>query len=128
MQLPAFVRGKARSSATRSPRSSGTAAQTNDDLLALARQTARASPRPMSVVIVPMEPTNPCSARPLACGFRVAKVLNYMSLDAFDPASGPLVPHPSGCPAAAGTPRTLSRRMPKRPAPLRRNQQRRCLF
>lgn len=93
MQLPAFVRereGQVVGYQIATLFGHG-AAQTNDDLLALAAQTARRVPAPMSVVIVPMSQQALFSAA-LACGFRVAKVLNYMSLDAFHPAPGPSFP------------------------------------
>jgi hypothetical protein len=67
------------------------AAETNDDLLALAANTAKHVPPPASVVIVPMSQAALFSSA-LASGFRVAKVLNYMSLDTFTPVPGPLFP------------------------------------
>lgn len=93
MQFPAFVRerhGKvvAYQVATLFGHAS---AETNDDLLALASQTARLVPPPMAVVIVPMSQTALFRSA-LSAGFRVAKVLNYMSLETFRPFSGPSFP------------------------------------
>lgn len=93
MELPAFVR-------ERDGRVVGyqvaslfghAAAETCDDLLALASQTARRVPPPMAVVIVPMSQASLFSSA-LSAGFRVAKVLNYMSLDEFEAPTGPLMP------------------------------------
>lgn len=93
MQLPAFVR-------ERDGRVVGyqiatlfghASAEIDEDLLALAAQTARRVPEPMAVVIVPMSQSSLFSAA-LSSGFRVAKVLNYMSLESFDPPPGPSCP------------------------------------
>lgn len=93
MELPAFVR-------ERDGRVVGyqvatlfghAAAETDADLLALAAQTARRIPPSMAVVIVPMSQASLFGSA-LASGFRVAKVLNYMSLEAFDAPPGPLMP------------------------------------
>jgi predicted N-acetyltransferase YhbS len=93
MSLPAFVR-------ERGGRAVGyqvatlfghASAETDDDLLALAANTARRLPPPMAVVIVPMSQPNLFRAA-LAAGFRVAKVLNYMSLESFRPPAGPTMP------------------------------------
>lgn len=65
--------------------------ETDEDLLALAAQAARQVPPPMAVVIVPMSQPSLFHAA-LAAGFRVAKVLNYMSLEAFRPMPGPSMP------------------------------------
>lgn len=67
------------------------AAETDDDLLTLASQTARKLPPPMSVVIVPMSQYS-LYRLALARGFRTIKVLNYMSLEAFKPVAGPCLP------------------------------------
>jgi GNAT superfamily N-acetyltransferase len=67
------------------------AAHTNHDLLTVASQTARHIPAPMAVVILPMSQTSLFSAA-LGAGFRVAKVLNYMSLEEFMPLPGPTFP------------------------------------
>ncbi len=93
MQFPAFVRergGKvvAYQIATLFGHAS---AETNEDLLLLASQTARHIPPPMAVVIVPMSQTAIFRSA-LNSGFRVAKVLNYMSLETFRPCSGPSFP------------------------------------
>ncbi|MCX5659656.1 MAG: GNAT family N-acetyltransferase [Planctomycetota bacterium] len=69
--------------------------ETNEDLLALAAQTARQLPPPMSVVIVPMSQASLFSSA-LEAGFRVAKVLNCMSLEAFTPLPGPSLPSIQG--------------------------------
>ena len=66
-------------------------AETDDDLLALVGQTARRVPPPMAVVIVPMS-QGALFHTALAAGFRVAKVLNYMSLETFRPVPGPSLP------------------------------------
>lgn len=93
MQLPAFVRD-------RNGRIVGyqvatlfghAAAETDTDLLALAAQTARRIPPPMAVVIVPLSQPSLFNSA-LSSGFRVAKVLNYMSLESFAPLPGPLMP------------------------------------
>lgn len=65
--------------------------ETDEDLLALASQTARQVPPPMSVVIVPMSQGSLFHAA-LSAGFQIAKVLNYMSLHAFDAVPGPSMP------------------------------------
>lgn len=93
MQFPAFVRergGKvvAYQIATLFGHAS---AESNDDLLVLASQTARHIPPPMAVVIVPMSQTALFRSA-LNSRFRVAKVLNYMSLETFRPFSGPSFP------------------------------------
>ena len=67
------------------------AAERDDDLITLAAQTARRVPPPMSICIVPMSQSTLFAAA-LAAGFRVAKVLNYMSLEAYRPPSGPSMP------------------------------------
>lgn len=67
------------------------AAETDDDLLALSAQTARRVPPPMAVVIIPMSQTALFTTA-LSAGYRVAKVLNYMSLGTFSPPPGPLMP------------------------------------
>lgn len=93
MEFPAFVR-------ERSGRVVGyqiatlfghASAETIDDLLAIARQTARRVPPPMAVVIVPMS-QDALFRSALAAGFRVAKVLNSMSLETFRAAPGPTMP------------------------------------
>lgn len=91
--LPAFVRTRAnRIVAYQIATLFGhSAAETNDDLLALAAHTARNVPPPMAVVIVPM-----CQAdlfrSALARGFRVAKVLNAMAIGPHVAATGPALP------------------------------------
>jgi GNAT superfamily N-acetyltransferase len=92
-QLPAFVRERDRrvvayQIATLFGHAAG---ETGGDLLALVAQTARRVPPPMAVVIVPMSQSSLFRSA-LSAGFRVAKVLNYMSLDAFRPMSGPALP------------------------------------
>ena len=52
---------------------------------------ARRVPPPMAVVIVPMSRDTLFRAA-LSGGFRVAKVLNYMSLESFRPIPGPSLP------------------------------------
>src|SRR5687768_2780014 len=93
MQLPAFIR-------ERGGRVVGyqvatlfghAAAETDADLLALVAQTARHVPPPMAVVIVPMSQDSLFRAA-LSAGFRVAKVLNYMSLESFRSVPGPALP------------------------------------
>lgn len=93
MGLPAFVRSRegrivGYQVATLFGHASG---ETVGDLLALASQTARHVPPPMSVVIVPMSQTTLFESA-LAAGFRVAKVLNAMSLGAFESPPGPSMP------------------------------------
>lgn len=66
-------------------------AETTEDLLALAAQTARQVPPPMSVVIVPLSQGGLFRSA-LAAGFRVAKVLNAMALEEFTPPAGPSFP------------------------------------
>lgn len=93
MELPAFVR-------ERGGRIVGyqiatlfghAAAETDEDLLALAGQTARQVPPPIAVVLVPM--SQPALFRAaLGRGYRVLKMLNYMSLEAFRAAPGPSLP------------------------------------
>ncbi|HRQ73732.1 MAG TPA: GNAT family N-acetyltransferase [Phycisphaerales bacterium] len=93
MDLPAFVR-------ERDGRVVGyqiatlfghASAETDEDLLVLARHTARRVPPPMGVVIVPMSQSSLFRAA-LSAGFRVAKTLNYMSLETYDPPRGPSMP------------------------------------
>lgn len=93
MELPAFVR-------ERDGRVVGyqiaslfghAAAETVDDLLVLAGQTARRVPPPMGVVIVPMSQPSLFEAA-LSAGFRVLKILNSMSLEEFDLPRGPSFP------------------------------------
>lgn len=93
MQFPAFVR-------EREGRVVGyqiatlfghAAAETDEDLLVLAAQTARNVPAPMSVIILPMSQGSLFQAA-LTSGFRVAKVVNAMSLGAYEPALGPSFP------------------------------------
>ena len=67
------------------------AADTVDDLIALAAQSARVVEPPMAVVLVPLSQDGLFRAA-LAAGFRVAKVNNYMSLDAYDAPPGPSMP------------------------------------
>lgn len=67
------------------------AAETSDDLLALAAHTARNVPPPMAVVIVPMSQTDLFRAA-LSRSFRVAKVLNAMAIGPYTPAAGPALP------------------------------------
>jgi GNAT superfamily N-acetyltransferase len=67
------------------------AAETNDDLLALASHTARHVPPPAAVVIVPMHQAALFRAA-LDAGFTVAKLLNYMSLESFAMPAGPSLP------------------------------------
>lgn len=93
MELPTFVRERdgrvvAYQIATLFGHAS---AETDDDLLAIASHTARHVPPPMSVVIVPMSQASLFRSA-LSKGFRVAKVLNYMSLEAFRPPAGPALP------------------------------------
>ena len=66
-------------------------AETDEDLLVLAAQTARRVPPPMAVVILPMS-RDALFRSALAAGFRVSKVLNYMSLESFRPIPGPSLP------------------------------------
>lgn len=93
MQFPAFVR-------EREGRVVGyqiatlfghAAAETDEDLLVMAVQTARNVPAPMSVIILPMSQGSLFRSA-LASGFRVAKVVNAMSLGAYEPARGPSFP------------------------------------
>ncbi|MBX3404681.1 MAG: GNAT family N-acetyltransferase [Phycisphaeraceae bacterium] len=93
MGLPAFVRVRdnrvvAYQIATLFGHS---AAETNDDLLALAAHTARSVPPPMAVIIVPMSQGDLFRAA-LARGFRVAKVLNAMAIGPYAAATGPALP------------------------------------
>lgn len=67
------------------------AAETTEELLALCAHTARHVPPPMAVVIVPMSQSAVFSAA-LAKGFRVAKVVNAMSIGAYGLAKGPSLP------------------------------------
>lgn len=67
------------------------AADTDEDLLAMAGQAARHVPEPMAMTIVPMS-RDSLFRRALAAGYRVRKVLNYMSLQAFEAPSGPTFP------------------------------------
>lgn len=67
------------------------AAESADDLLALAAHTARQAPPPMAVVIVPMSQPEVFHAA-LSRGFRVAKVLNAMAIGAYTRAAGPCFP------------------------------------
>lgn len=67
------------------------AGETVADLIALASHTARAVPPPMAVVIVPLNQPGLFDAC-LSAGFRVAKVLNAMSIGAFAPPPGPSMP------------------------------------
>ena len=91
--LPAFVRTRAnRIVAYQIATLFGhSAAETNDDLLALAAHTAHNVPPPMAVVIVPMSQTDLFRSA-LARGFRVAKVLNAMATGAYTRAPGPCFP------------------------------------
>jgi predicted N-acetyltransferase YhbS len=93
MELPAFVRDRGgRVVAYQVSTLFGhAAAEADDDLLALAAQTARHVPPPMAVVIVPMSQSGLFRAA-LGAGWRVAKVLNSMSLEAYRPPSGPSLP------------------------------------
>lgn len=93
MQFPAFVR-------EREGRVVGyqiatlfghAAAEMDEDLLVLAAQTARNVPSPMSVIILPMSQGSLFRSA-LASGFRVAKVVNAMSLEAYESARGPSFP------------------------------------
>jgi predicted N-acetyltransferase YhbS len=65
-------------------------ADTNEDLLALASHSARYAPD-ISVVLVPLSQDGLFRSA-LAAGYRVRKVINYMSLDAFCPLPGPSFP------------------------------------
>lgn len=67
------------------------AAETTEELLALCSHTARHVPPPMAVVIVPMSQSAVFSAA-LQNGFRVAKVVNAMSIGAYELAKGPSLP------------------------------------
>ncbi|QOI99397.1 MAG: GNAT family N-acetyltransferase [Phycisphaeraceae bacterium] len=93
MGLPAFVRERAgRVAGYQVATLFGHAsAETDDDLLTLASQTARRVPPPMAVVIVPMSRA-PLFGAALASGFRVLKVLNGMSLGPCAPSPGPTFP------------------------------------
>jgi GNAT superfamily N-acetyltransferase len=93
MQLPALVRERDRRVVGYQIATlfGHAAAETDQDLLALAAQTARRVAPPMSVVIVPMSQPSLFGAA-LSADFRVAKVLNYMSLDTFRPPTGPSMP------------------------------------
>ena len=93
MQLPAFVRTRGGHVVAYQVATlfGPAAAEANDDLLALASHTARHVPPPMSVVIVPMS-QGPLFRAALGAGYRVAKVLNYMSLESFRPSPGPSLP------------------------------------
>ena len=93
MGLPAFVRVRDnRVAAYQIATLFGhSAAETNDDLLALAAHTARNVPPPMAVVIVPMSQADLFRSA-LARGFRVAKVLNAMAIGPSTPAAGPALP------------------------------------
>lgn len=91
--LPAFVRVQAgRIVAYQIASLFGhSAAETNDDLLALAAHTARNVPPPMAVIIVPMSQHDLFRAA-LTRGFRVAKVLNAMAIGPYARAAGPSLP------------------------------------
>ncbi|MBL0869690.1 MAG: GNAT family N-acetyltransferase [Phycisphaerales bacterium] len=67
------------------------AAETTEDLLALCAHTARHMPPPMAVVIVPMSQSAVFSAA-LKEGYRVAKVVNAMSIGAYEVSKGPALP------------------------------------
>lgn len=67
------------------------AAESPDDLLALAAHTARNVPPPMAVIIVPMSQPELFNTA-LARGFRTAKVLNAMAIGAYTRAPGPSFP------------------------------------
>lgn len=93
MQFPAFVRQGAKGiTAYQIATLFGhAAAESDDELISIAAQTARRVPPPISVVIVPLGGDSLFRAA-LANGFRVAKVLNYMSLEEFTPVPGPIMP------------------------------------
>lgn len=93
LQFPAFVleRGGAIVAYQIATLFGHASADTDEDLLALAAQTARHVPPPMAVVIVPMAQASLFRSA-LSAGFRVAKVLNYMSLETFRPLPGPSFP------------------------------------
>jgi GNAT superfamily N-acetyltransferase len=67
------------------------AAETNEDLLALTSHSARNLPPPMAVIILPMSQHDLFLAA-LARGYRVAKVLNAMAIGPYTAASGPALP------------------------------------
>ncbi len=91
--LPAFVRTRANRIVAYqiSTLFGHSAAETNDDLLALAVHTARMVEPPMAVVIVPMSQRDLFRAA-LARGFRTAKVLNAMAIGPYTSAPGPSFP------------------------------------
>lgn len=93
MEFPAFVRERggrvvAYQIATLFGHAAG---ERNEDLLAIASHTASVLPAPMAVVIVPMSQGALFDAA-LKAGYRVNKVLSYMSLDRFSPIPGPMMP------------------------------------
>lgn len=93
MEFPAFVRERegrvvAYQVATLFGHAAG---ERNEDLLALASHTATTLPGPMAVVIVPMSQSVLFEGA-LTAGYRVSKVLNYMSLKRFSPIPGPMMP------------------------------------
>lgn len=93
MEFPAFVRERegrvvAYQVATLFGHAAG---ERDEDLLALASHTATLLPGPMAVVIVPMS-QGALFASALSAGYRVNKVLSYMSLERFSPIPGPMMP------------------------------------
>ncbi|MCB9844465.1 MAG: GNAT family N-acetyltransferase [Phycisphaeraceae bacterium] len=67
------------------------AGESEDDVLDLAAQTARHVPPPMSVIIVPMG-QGTLFRGALARGFRIGKVLNWMSIGRHVSPAGPSMP------------------------------------
>ncbi len=93
MNLPAFVRERRGNIVGYQIASlfGHAAAESPDDLLALASHTARHAPPPMSVVIVPLHQPELFLAT-LARSFRVLKTLNHMALGDFTLPRGPCFP------------------------------------
>lgn len=93
MEFPAFVREReGRVAAYQVATLFGHAVgERDDDLLALVSHTATVLPEPMAVVLVPMSQCG-LFASALSAGYRVRKVLSYMSLERFSPIPGPMMP------------------------------------
>jgi GNAT superfamily N-acetyltransferase len=93
MQLPAFVmeRGGRVVAYKIATLFGHAAAETDDALLSLCSQLARMLPPPVAVTIVPLGQAE-LFRRALGRGYRTVKVVNYMSLDAWDRFPGPAMP------------------------------------
>ncbi|MCL4221160.1 MAG: GNAT family N-acetyltransferase [Phycisphaerales bacterium] len=93
MEFPAFVRQReGRVVAYQVATLFGhTAGERNEDLLAIASHTASVLPGPMAVVLLPLSQRALFGAA-LSAGYRVSKVLNYMSLERFSPIPRPMMP------------------------------------